>query len=464
MKILLIFPPILGEERYGKLARVGSYLPPLGLLYLAAGLEKKHEVRVIDGSVLGMTVDDVKDVIRSWRPAIVGVSTYTPTLYRSLAIARAAKEVDPAILTVLGGPHPTACPEETAAEAGVDIAVVGEGEETLPEIAETLAAGGDLSKVRGVCCRRDGAIIKAPPRGRATRLDDLPLPARHLVDMSLYKPSVMHYKRLPAFSIICGRGCPFKCTYCSCSKVFKGAVEMRSPAKVMEEIKHLVEKYGAREIMVWDDTFGLSKKWVNEFCDLIAPLKLTWSAWMRVDLATPEMLKRMAACGCWHISYGVESGNQMVLDTIKKGITVEQVKKAFAWTHEAGMEARGTYILGLPNETEETMRDTVDLAIESRADYAQFQLLTPYPGTELWDTARQYGDFAITDFSKYTIWFPVFIPKGLSQEKLVRAHRAAYRRFYFRPAYIWQSLRNLGDWGDVRRALTGIRGLLDFLK
>ncbi|OGS07091.1 MAG: hypothetical protein A2270_03755 [Elusimicrobia bacterium RIFOXYA12_FULL_51_18] len=462
MKILLVFPPILGEERYGKLARAGSYLPPLGLLYLAGVLEKRHEVRIIDGSVLDITVEDMGREISSWRPDIVGVSAYTPTFYRALAIARIVKETDPRILTVLGGPHPTACPEETAGDKNVDVVVSGEGEQTFKELADAVAASADISGIKGLYYKRDGKVFQTPPRERISRLDELPMPARHLLDMRLYKPSVMHYKKMPAFSIMCGRGCPYKCTYCSCSKVFRGGVTLRSPENIIAEIKYLVKEYGAREIMVWDDTFGLAKKWTLTFCELMKPLNLTWSAWMRVDLVNPEVLGKMAESGCWHISYGVESGNQKVLDTIKKGITIEQIRNAFRWTHQAGMEARGTYILGLPNETRQTMADTVNIAIDTSADYAQFQLLTPYPGTELWDEARNYGEFAIKDFSKYTIWFPVFIPKGLTSEGLLKAHRAAYRRFYFRAGYFWQSIKKISDWGDVKRVLTGILSLLEY--
>jgi anaerobic magnesium-protoporphyrin IX monomethyl ester cyclase len=462
MKILLVFPPMLGEERYGKLARAGSYLPPLGLLYLAAVLEKRHEVRIVDGSVSDITVEDIRAEISSWRPDIVGISAYTPTLYRALAIAKIVKETDPRILTVLGGPHPTACPEETVGDANVDVVVSGEGEITLEELADAASASADISAVKGIFYKRDGKILRTPQREGLSKLDELPMPARHLVDMTLYKPSVMHYKRLPAFSIMCGRGCPFKCTYCSCSKVFKKGVSLRSPENIIAEIKHLVDKYGAREIMAWDDVFGLSKKWTLEFCERIKPLGLTWSAWMRVDLADQEVLRKMAESGCWHISYGVESGNQKVLDTIKKGITIEQIMNAFKWTHQSGMEARGTYIFGLPNETRQTMEDTINISIKSGADYAQFQLLTPYPGTELWDEAGKYGEFAIKDFSKYTIWFPVFVPKGLTQEDLLKAHRSAYRRFYFRAGYIWQSLKKLRDWSNVKRTLTGILSLAEY--
>ncbi|OIN98372.1 hypothetical protein AUJ67_08715 [Candidatus Desantisbacteria bacterium CG1_02_49_89] len=462
MKIMLVFPPILGEERYGKLAGAGSYLPPLGLLYLAAVVRDKHEVKIIDGGVLDITVDDVVEEVRRWKPGMVGVTAFTPTVYRASAICKAVKEFDKGIITVMGGPHPSALPEESMKDASVDVVVVGEGERILKELVEALEKGGDLSAVRGILYRKDGKVVSNPLQERIPQLDELPFPARDMVDMGVYRPSVLHYKNFPAFSVMCGRGCPHRCTFCSCAKVFRGRVTMRSPENVIGEIKFLIDKYGAREIMVWDDTFGIFKDWTVKFCDMIKPLNVTWSAWMRADLADPDILKKMAGSGCWHISYGVESGNQKVLDTIKKGFTVEQVRKAFKWTHEAGMEARGTFILGLPNETWDTMMDTINIAIEIKADYAQFQLLTPYPGTELWDTINQYGEFTTNDLSKYTIWFPVFVPKGLTKERLEQAHKLAYRKFYFRAGYIWQNLSKIRSWDDIKRDFIGLSALFKF--
>jgi len=459
MKILLVFPPILGEERYGKLAGAGSYLPPLGLLYLAAVLKDRHEVKIIDGGILDITTEDVINEVKTWKPDMVGITAFTPTIYRASAICKAVKELDSKIITVMGGPHPSALPEESMKDPNVDMVAVGEGERTLSELVETIKSGGDLSAVKGILYRKDGKVVTNPPRERIINLDELPFPAREIIDLSVYRPSVLHYKNLPAFSVMCGRGCPHRCTFCSCAKVFRGRVTMRTPEHVISEIKYLIEKYGAKEIMIWDDTFGIFEDWTLKFCDLIKPLNVTWSIWMRVDMAKPEILKKLCESGCWHISYGVESGNQKVLDTIKKGFTTEQVKKAFKWTHEAGMEARGTFIFGLPNDTWESMLDTINIAIDIKADYAQFQLLSPYPGTELWETITQYGEFTTGDFSKYTVFFPVFVPKGLTKKKLEEMYKLSYRKFYFRWGYIWQRLSRLRSRDDIKRDFIGLGAL-----
>lgn len=462
MRILLVFPPMLGQERYGKLARAGSYLPPLGLAYLASVLGDEHQIKIIDGGALPITINDIGKEVESWRPDLVGVSTLTPTFYRAVATCKVVKEINPKIITVLGGPHPTACPEESIKNDYVDIVVVGEGEKTFKELVEVIKSNGDISTVRGIHHKKRGHFSMTLPQERILNLDTLPFPARHLLNMKIYRPAVLHFKKAPVFSIMCGRGCPYKCTFCSCAKVFRGKVTMRSPENVISEIKFLIETYGAKEIMIWDDTFGLYKRWVNIFCESIKPLKITWSAWMRVDLVDKELLERMAESGCWHISYGVESGNQKVLDTIKKGFTIQQIKDAFRRTHEAGMEARGTFILGLPNDTWETMMDTINIAIEIDADYAQFQLLTPYPGTELWDKVNEYGEFLIKDLSKYTIWFPVFVPKGLTKEELLKAHQLSYRKFYLRPKYLWKRFLKMDNLLDMKRNFTGLLSLLEY--
>lgn len=462
MKVLLVFPPQLGEERYGKFARAGSYLPPLGLLYLAAAIEKNHEVRIVDGSTEHVTEKTILQIMKEWQPQVVGITSHTPTFYRAIHICKIAKELNPEIKTVIGGPHATACPDDTIRSEYVDVAVVGEGEKILINLLAAFQDKKVLDGVKGIYYKKGTSIISNGPEERIINLDSLPLPARHLINLKDYRPSVMHYKKLPAFSVMCGRGCPFGCTFCSCAKVFKRKVTVRSKESVFDEIKYLITNYGAREIMFWDDTFAINKNWVLGLCELLKTLNITWSCWMRVDQVSEDMLKKMSESGCWHISYGVESGNQKVLDTIKKGFTLQQVRDAFRWTHNTGMEARGTFILGLPSETWDTMMDTINLAIEIKSDYAQFQLLTPFPGTELWDVVNEFGETPIKDLSKYTIWFPVFVPKGLTQEELMKALKLAYRKFYFRPNYIVHTLKKMGSLQDLKRNLIGVTSLFEF--
>lgn len=464
MRALLLAPPMTGEERYGELASAGTYLPPLGLAYLAAAARPRHQVAILDAEVMGLgEAATVEEIVRR-APEVLGVTVVTPALPRVEAICRAVKARLPAVRIVAGGPYPSACPEEMLGCEAVDAVAIGEGDATFPALLDALDAGAPLDGVAGLALRREGRPVRTPPRPRVEDLDALPWPARDLLPMERYRPSPLHYRALPAFSVVCGRGCPWRCTFCSCAKVFRGRYTVRSPESVAAEVRALVTERGAREILFWDDTFGLTRAWTLRLCELLAPLKVGWSAWMRVDLVEPDVLRAMRAAGCWHVSYGVESGNQGVLDGIRKGFEVAQVKQAFRWTREAGLEARGTFILGMPGDTWDTMMQTIDLAIEARADYAQFQYLTPYPGTELWDELARHGERLTTDPARHTIWFPVFVPHGLTEAELRAAHRLAHRRFYLRPRYVLERLRSLRGPGDLVRHVRGALAVLGYAR
>jgi anaerobic magnesium-protoporphyrin IX monomethyl ester cyclase len=462
MRVLLLAPPMTGAERYGGLSRAGTYLPPLGLAYLAAAVRHRHEVRILDAEAMGLGTASVIDEIDRWAPDLVGITVVTPALARVEAICHEVKARRPATLVVVGGPYPSACPLETLACQAVDVAVLGEGEFTFRELLEAVEAGRPLRDVAGLALRNDGRPMLTAPRPRILDLDPLPWPARDLLPMERYRPSPLHHRELPAFSVVCGRGCPWRCTFCSCAKVFHGRFTVRTPEAVAAEVRALVAEQGAREILFWDDTFGLTRAWTLRLCELLAPLGVAWSAWMRVDLAEPDVLRAMARAGCWHVSYGVESGNQTVLDGIRKGFRVQDVRDAFRWTREAGLEARGTFVLGLPGDTWDTMMETIDLAIEVRADFAQFQYLTPYPGTELWDDLARHGERLTTDPATHTIWFPVFVPHGVTEVQLRAAHRLAHRRFYLRPRYLLDRLLGLRSPGDLARHVRGARAVLEY--
>lgn len=463
MRVLLVTPPMSGKERYGRLSLAGTYLPPLGLAYLAAAVEGRHDVRIVDAEILGWDVDEVAAEVARWRPAVVGITAVFPSMARALELCRAVRARSPGVTLVLGGPHPSAAPADALVEGTVDAVVIGEGEATFAALLDALERGAPLEDVPGLALPSAAGPRMTGARARLRDLDALPFPARHLLPMARYRPSPAHYRRLPAFSVICGRGCPWRCTFCSCAKVFRGAYAVRSPENVAAEVRHLVERWGAREILFWDDTFGLSRGWTLRLAELLRPIGIGWSAWMRADLAEPEVLAAMAEAGCWHVSYGIESGNQEVLDGIHKELDLEQVRAAFRRTHQAGMEARGTFVLGLPGDTPATMRQTVDLAIEVGADFAQFQFLTPYPGTELWDDLPAHGTRLTRDPSRHTIWQPVFVPRGATAAELRAAHRDAYRRFYLRPGYVVDRLRRIRTLGDLGRYARGAWSVLGYV-
>jgi radical SAM superfamily enzyme YgiQ (UPF0313 family) len=240
------------------------------------------------------------------------------------------------------------------------------------------------------------------PRPLIQNLDALPFPARDLLPMDKYIPLPNQYKRKPVANLMALRGCPYQCTFCSANAVFGCSLRMRSAQRVYDEIKQLVDTYGIREISFWDDTLTVNKKWLHELCDLIISnhLDITWSCYARVNTVDLDLLKKMKKAGCWNIFYGIESGNQELLDRIKKGITLDQIRNAVKLTKKAGIEVRGSFMIALPGETPEMAHKTIDFAIELDPDYAQFSITTPYPGTELFEQAKQYGELS-GDFSKF---------------------------------------------------------------
>ena len=466
MNILLIFPSMTLEERYGrKVKDVSGVLPPLGLAYLAAVLEKRgHKVKIIDGPAMSLTLEELAWETEKANPDIVGISAITPIVHRAYQAATEIKRTLPKTPIVLGGPHPSLFPKETLLEnPSVDMVCVGEGEYTMLELVEALENGSDLDRIQGIAFRDGKKIIQNPVRGFIENLDVLPFPARHLLPMDKYRPLPNQYRRLPVVHLMASRGCPFTCTYCS-KAIFGRNTRIRSPNNVIAEIKHVRDKYKAREIHFKDDTFTLQNTWVKKLCHLFneeVP-DLLWACFTRVDMVNKELLKTMHEAGCHRIGYGIESSNQELLDTIKKGITLDQIRNAVRWTKEAGIELGLSFMLALPGETPEKAHDTIKFAKELDPDYAQFCITTPYPGTELYNQAKKYGTL-IHDFPSYTIWNPVFIPHGYKDEdEILEMQRKAFKSFYYRPSYILKRILKISSIQDIKRNVEGLKMVLGF--
>ena len=443
-KVLLIFPPVTHEEIYSKgISEIGHVLPPLGLAYIASMLEKNDiDVKIIDSIVLKLTLEDVVKQAVEYLPDHIGISAMTPTIHRSITLAKELKKYLPDIPIIFGGPDPSQHPKEVEKYECVDTVVVGEGEYAMVDIVK--------NNLRGIV---HGSPIKD--------LDELPFPARHLLPMELYFSGVSLSKRSPQATMITSRGCPHDCAFCSKS-TFGRLYRVRSPKNVIAEIKYLMKEYGVKEISFWDDIWGLSDSWAEEFCDLILEegIDLTWSCEARVDTVNLEKLKLMKKAGCWNIFYGIESGNQDLLDIIGKGVTLEQIRNAIKWTKKAGIEIRANFMLALPGETPEKAQKTIDFAKELDPDFVKFNITTPYPGTRLHDQALEYGTLE-QSLNKFTNYFPVFVPKGYSsKEEILEMRKRAYREFFFRPSYILKRFLKIRSLGELSRHIRGFKALI----
>jgi radical SAM superfamily enzyme YgiQ (UPF0313 family) len=285
--------------------------------------------------------------------------------------------------------------------------------------------------------------------------------AYHLLPMSKYYPAVGSYKRLPAVSMVTSRGCPGKCTFCY--QPYGSLQRQRSPKKIFEEVMYLVKNYGIREISFYDDNFTTQKPRVREFCQMLIDNKvdLTWSCFSRVDWADLNLLKIMKQAGCHQIMYGIESGDQRILDTIRKETTPEKIKRAAKWTKEVGIDVRATFMLGNPGETEETMRNTIDFAIELDPEYVVFNVPSPNPGTQMYDWAVKSGVLREQKWEEFDLTTPTLQLDSVSQEKVQEYYKLAYRRFYLRPSFMFKRLLRIRNLNDIRNLFAGLKAVLN---
>ncbi|QQR92102.1 MAG: cobalamin-dependent protein [Candidatus Iainarchaeum archaeon] len=444
MNILLVFPPQSLDERYTRnMGDVGGFLPPVGLLSMAAVLERDgHTVRVMDCPVNGYTVANVLDEITNFKPEVIGLAAITSLAHVTKQICEVIKNQWPEKTIILGGPHPTVMPQEVSKEMNADIIIGGEADGIISDVVKNLDA---YKKKR---------VVDA---GRVMQLDSLPFPARHLVDMRKYTSLPNTYKHDPhTFQVMTSRGCPFTCTFCHDAK---GVFRQRSVENVIAELHELKEKYHITEVAFWDDILTLNKQWVAKFCEAMEKEKLIWSCYSRLDLVDEPMLRAMKKAGCWNIFFGIEAGSQDLLDNIKKKMTVEQMREKVKLVKKCGIEIRGSFMIGLPGETPEKARQTIQFAIDLDPDYAQFTITTPYPGTELWKTAEQYGSLDRNqNFTSWTEWQPVFLPSGYkNKEELLEIHKEAFSRFYKRPAYMLKRALKIRSIDEFKRNLKGLR-------
>jgi anaerobic magnesium-protoporphyrin IX monomethyl ester cyclase len=432
---------------------------PLGIGYLAAVLEKnRYEVDVIDCQAQKLSLDQFKKELSKRQPDVVGVTSTTLTYNPSLQIAKITKKTCPECMTILGGPHVTVMNKQTLKEGPeVDIVVNGEGEQTLLELAEIISKSSlkDLNKVAGITFRKNEKIVQTPDRPFIKDIDELPYPAFKHFDVSKYRISGKTY--LP---IITSRGCPFQCTFCLASKMCGRGFRARSPKNVVDELEFLRDAYGADAFSFYDDTFTFDKKRAYEICGEMKKRKLNlqWDCRTRVDRITKKLLAHLRDANCQLIHFGVESGSQKMLDTMKKGTTIEQNEKAIKWAKEVGISAAISVVVGYPGETQNMLQQTLDFISKTRPDYVYMCIAIPYPGTELYDHLKDLGWEMSTEWERFDEQTLVFKNPNITSEEIEEMRRTFFNKF-FSPSYILQkSLRK--DFYSQIMARTALNHLL----
>ncbi|MBN1357112.1 cobalamin-dependent protein [bacterium] len=468
-KILLILPYFSEKRHYGSMSKVAPSLLPVSLVYLAGYLERQNfDVRIFDGQVEPMNQTTIRRTLTEFQPDMVGITCMTPMVPETHMVAEAVKEFDPELCVVVGGIHPTVLPDDIIADPHIDVVVRGEGEISFHELI--LAYGdGDLHSVPGITFRENGGIVHTPLPTLVEDLDSLPMPARHLVKYDGYHQVPDAVFAEPLREILTSRGCPFRCIFCSARLVSGFKYRYHSPERVLEEVDLLVTKYRARQIAVLDDNFVVDRQRTLDICEGLMKRgyhrKLVWTTAARADQVDCELLKMMKQAGFALVSFGVETGVPRLMKLIEKGETLERIARAVEDAHRAGLKVRGTLILGLPTETIQDSRTTIEWAKKLKLDFAKFSLATPYPGTVLFDLAIKQG-MAVTDWSHFSSmsgfadYDPVYVPEGRDGRELAALQKTAMKEFYMRPKQILNLLGNITSINDVRMIYYGAKSVI----
>ena len=469
MDVLLINPPYNLEENMGKLAGIVPTTMPIGLAFIAANLEKHgFTVEILDAQVHDFSQAILNKKILEGNPFVVGITTTTPMIHSAFKVAEMAKGISSKPKIVFGGCHASFLPKEMLENKSVDIVARGEAEQTMVDLVKALKEGKGLSKVNGISFMEKGKMKSTGPATLVENLDEIPMPARHLLPIEKYKPQLDMVIRAPVRVIMTARGCPFNCFYCGARYISGRRYRHNSTVRVIAEIEMLVEKYGARQLFFLDDNFVVNRKRTADICEEMIKKglhkKLVWSCESRVDGVTPELLKLMHEAGCRIISYGIETASQRLLDVIRKDITIKQVRDAVKWAKEAKIECRATFMLAIPTETREDSIATINFAKELGLDRAKFSLATPYPGTEFYEMVknelkgRDWNEFNV--MSGFTENDVIYVPKGRTAEELEDLQRRAMKEFYLRPGIIFRMLTRIRSVHQVKDYFLGAKILL----
>lgn len=470
MKVLLIYPPkkyIISTTLPEHLNEERGYNPPLGLLYVASYMKRfsTHEVAVLDTQVENMDYPEIKERIKEIKPDVVGIQALTFTLVDVLKTAQIVKDISKQILVVIGGPHTSIFPKETVQFPEVDFVVIGEGEKTLTGLVDNVYDKEKIKEIKGICFKENGRIVMTEQSEFLKNLDELPFPDRTLTPYNKYYSLLS--KKFPITTMMTSRGCPYRCIFCErLGKKFRAI----SPQLVVDEIEECL-RLGIKEIFLHDDTFTINRKRVVDICNEILKRKLNfvWDARARVNTIDEELLILMKKAGCTRISYGVEAGNQHILNNLKKDITLTQVDNAFRLSKKYGITTLADFMIGSPGEREGEILQTIQYAKKLNPDYVQFSITTPYPGTELYrmalereiikeDVWRKFAKNPTPDFR------PPLWEENLKRDQLLRFLNYAYKKFYLSPKFIIRDLYHIRSLKELKvKVKAGIK-LLTYKK
>lgn len=461
MKVLFLYPSWTGSYGlFGHFARRNSTWPPLNLALLAAISERHgHEVTIMDGEAEQITLEDMAQRAVALKPDMIGFTATSPFFHISKAVAEGIKRIAPHIPIAVGGPHITIMKEQ-ALLAAFDYAFIGEAEQSWPEFLSRYEKKQDLSSLAGIIYRDQGRVVSTGQPADISNLDVLPAPARHRLNMPLYKLGTLR-GRLPFTSIQTMRGCPWKCIFCASEALKTTQMRVRSPRSVVNEIKQVVERFGTRHFYIVDDVMTLWKDHILEICDLIDQegLKITFEGSTRANLVEDEVIARLVHSGLIRLSFGLETVDPEIRRTMKKQVPLEHYVRANGICNKYGVEALNSVMIGLPGETRDTVRATLRFLRNAReVKQANFAIAVPYPGTEFHELAVK-GDKGVRlmtkDFSEYRRYGSAVTAVGdLTPQDLIDLQNEGFVSIYSAP---WRWIPMLQKHGAIGGSLMLIR-------
>lgn len=451
-KVYLIYPPSPVMNREDRCQQptddliVIPPLPPTDLLYLASiARQKGFEPIVRDYSFFGEDLEKLEQDLLEIKPHYFIVNVATPTLENDLNALKLAKELfEDEIITIAKGAHFSFLAKEAMMEHDfIDIAMCSECELTLAELLD----GKELQSIKGICYRQDVEVILNPPRPFNDNLDELPYPARDLIDNSLYtRPD--NGKRQAVIKV--SRGCPYHCFFCLATPLNGRIVRKRSPENIVGEIRECVEKYGIKNFIFWSDIFNLDKDWTRDLCNKIieSKLKITFSTNTRADSADIETIKLMKKAGCRLVSIGIESGSQEMLDKMGKKITLAQVRNTVNAFKKAGIQIYAYYVVGLPWETKETINETLEFAKSLNTEYVSFYTACALVGTRFYEYVENNSLGELNYDRPY--YYPSVKTHNLSVDEVFELHKKLVKSYYLRPRYILKMIFNIRSFAQLK--------------
>jgi len=479
LKVLLLNPTVDFNKQFGTLKKFYTPIPSIGLAYIGGLLlENNFEVVGLDSFMACHSIDDMFHGIVSQEPDVLGISLLTPSapLVDKLLV-RLRKEM-PDLKIVLGNIHASVFAEHYLQKKWADFVVHHEGEVTMLELLQAVQKGKDTKNILGISYLdpHTGNVVKTSKRPWITKEDlmSMPLPAWELFPVDQFLPDIRlqthredENSEVQVLPIIASRGCPFNCTFCSPKNSIGNAYRLRSPKNVCDEMEYFHKKWGVNSFYCMDLTFPISEKKGLEFCNHLIERKLpiNWACETRVSAVTEKLLGKMKESGCFRVDFGIECGNQKMLDSIKKQFKIQHVIDAANACNNVGLEAEGLFIIGLPGETRQDTLDTIKFALSLNLAHIKLNLFVPYPGCDIFEDLVKNNELLHFEYDAYTS-YPTygtgkiaFVPKGRTYKELIQLQKRGMRKAFFRKRVILRELKKF-KLKNIGQYWSAVKGLL----